>query len=169
MTDCWNISNVIAGAREPVMLKAKPNLTVVVPCSSQKLDRAALAMDLYTGPYHKACMAYARSIVPASNILILSAKYGFVGLWETIEPYELRMDQRGSACSARIYAQAVELGIVGRPALALGGLAYTERVARALPRTTVVQELLAPGKRGIGYQLQWLKANRGQIPAIIGR
>jgi hypothetical protein len=63
-------------------------MLVIVPCGSAKLRVPDRADRLYTGNYHRACLAWARSVAPAPSIFILSAKYGLVGLDQVIEPYE---------------------------------------------------------------------------------
>jgi hypothetical protein len=48
----------------------------------------------------------------AATILVLSAKYGLVGIDEVIEPYDVKMGDRGSVTAGQVAAQAAERGIV---------------------------------------------------------
>lgn len=50
---------------------------------------------MYISPLFKKNLAYAQRLKP-SNIFILSAKYGLVGLDDVIEPYDLTLNKMSS-------------------------------------------------------------------------
>ena len=64
---------------------------VLISCVSKKLDYKAKAKDLYISPLFRFNLRYAKSLNP-DKILILSAKYGLVGLGDEIEPYDLTLN-----------------------------------------------------------------------------
>ncbi|MEY2231630.1 DUF6884 domain-containing protein [Streptomyces sp. BF23-19] len=126
---------------------------VVVPCSGAKaVTRTALpARQLYTGSYHLLCRQAAEHLAGATgDVVVLSAKNGFVTFDEPLLPYELRMGQPGSAAPEMLAAQAAQLGMLPgpRPVVALGGRAYVQAVTQLRP--DALQPLA--GCRGIGEQ-----------------
>ena len=66
---------------------------VLISCVSKKINRGAIAKDLYISPLFKYSMAYARKLNP-DYIYILSAKHGLVGLNEYIEPYNETLNEK---------------------------------------------------------------------------
>lgn len=132
---------------------------IIIPCGSEKRTNYCQAGFMYLGQYHRACLAYARSQTRESRIFILSAKYGLLTTGDYITPYDLKMTDAGAVTVEKIYHDAVRLRIYGMPAMALGGRAYVDRIARAWAPHE--HRVLRPFDRlaGIGYQLQWLKQN----------
>jgi hypothetical protein len=59
----------------------------VIASSKTKLNRAAPAIDLYTGPLCRTSVEVAKS--EGLPILVLSTRYGLLDPTEIIEPYEL--------------------------------------------------------------------------------
>jgi len=145
-----------------------PLVNLIVPCGGAKLDHAAPAIELYTGSFFFVCMRYALSVVPINQILILSAKHGFVAPYEVIEPYDQQMKRKGAVTFGRLRDQAVELDLIGVPAFALGGEVYADRVAAVIPHITRMIDQLRHGHRGIGEQQNWLTWNLGHLPAMKG-
>jgi hypothetical protein len=129
-------------------------MTIIVACGSKKLDRPASARCLYTGPYFKACLAYALTIAPAKDIFILSAKYGLIGLNDVIEPYDKRLGDPFSVTEFSLTTQAEQLGLLGKRVTVLGGRKYV-----GLCRKVWRRGLEAPleGKGGLGQQIKWMK------------
>jgi hypothetical protein len=82
--------------------------------------------------------------------LILSARYGLVGLEDRIESYELKMGQRGSVTVPTLRAQAE--GLQG-PVVILAGTLYTRMALTVWPEA----ETPLAGSRGIGDHLARLK------------
>ena len=64
---------------------------ILISCVKQKLNRTCKAEELYTSPFFKKSLAFAKSLKP-DLIFILSAKYGLVALDREIEPYELTLN-----------------------------------------------------------------------------
>jgi hypothetical protein len=65
----------------------------LVACSSRKLGRAATARELYESPLFKLSLADAERTCTA--VYVMSAKHGLVHLDETIEPYDVKLGERG--------------------------------------------------------------------------
>src|SRR3954447_20698251 len=104
----------------------------LVACCGQKLDRAAPAQELYTGPLFRRAAAYARTF---DGWYILSAKYGLVRPDEVIVPYDCTLlTMRAAdrlAWGERAAGQMAEAGISGAALVALAGAKYTEPLVRA--------------------------------------
>lgn len=83
---------------------------VVIPCGAKKLDHPAHARDLYTGGGFRLSLKAAEAL--KRNFLILSAKYGLIGPFQTLAPYDLKMGDRGSVGSLVVMRQAQELGVL---------------------------------------------------------
>jgi hypothetical protein len=130
----------------------------LVACCGKKLDRAALAGDLYTSPLFKKAAAYARTF---DGWYILSAKYGLVRPDAMIEPYDctlLKMRKTDRLDWGRkVLDQMAVAGIAGAEFVALAGANYTEPLVRAeLSVETPLKGL------GIGKQLAWLTLKNSQ-------
>lgn len=127
---------------------------VIIPCGGKKREGRALAADMYIGPYHKACQAYARSLAPDCSILILSALYGFLALWDEIAPYELRMGSPGCVSLVTLKQQAKERNILDeKDVILLGGKEYVTPCKRIWSHAQTPLD----GVGGIGKHLKWLK------------
>jgi hypothetical protein len=139
-----------------VQLLARIDAIVVVGCGARKAAQPTTADKLYLGSYHRAALRAALALVPRERVLILSARYGLLGLDDLVEPYELRLGQPGAIQAAELRDQAARRGLAGRPLVALCGAAYA----------TLLQEVWAEvatplaGVGGLGRQLQVLAALR---------
>lgn len=69
---------------------------VLISCASKKAHHAAKAKELYISPLFAGNLRYARSLKP-DHIFILSAKYGLLELDREIEPYDMTLNDMGSA------------------------------------------------------------------------
>ena len=67
----------------------------LVGCGKEKLEHAAPARDLYTGPLFRAARAWAE--VNAARWFILSAKHGLLAPETVVEPYDLALASLSSA------------------------------------------------------------------------
>jgi hypothetical protein len=132
-------------------------MIVVIPCGKAKRDTPCAAGVMYTGGYHRACMAYARSIAPPENVYILSAKYGLLALADTIAPYELTLGQPGAVTATTVREQAAARGLLDADAVAVAGSRYAALCRDVWPacRTPLA------GVGGLGYQQRWLAQHRG--------
>lgn len=131
-------------------------MIVVVPCGARKHKAACMAGAMYTGPYSRACKAYALSVAPPWQVYILSAKYGLLALTDEIEPYNLRMGQKGCVTAATVRKQAEQRGLLNEDVVALGGTGYTQVCRQVWPSCKT--PLASVG--GMGKQLAWLKRNK---------
>jgi hypothetical protein len=127
---------------------------VIVACGQQKRGEKCRADEMYSGPYHRACLAYARTLTDDENIFILSAKYGLLRLIEEIEPYEKRFESHSdyAALYELVRGQVAALGLKNARPVVLGGYDYRE----LCDSFWVCQSPLA-GVGGIGKQIQWLR------------
>ena len=129
-----------------------PERVVVVPCGKRKLDRPAPAGLMYLGGYHRACRSYAER-VGADRVLVLSARHGLLERHDVVEPYDLRMGQRGSVEPAALREQAERLGVLDAEVVVLGGRPYVDRALEVWPHA--LQPL--DGCTSTGSQLRRMK------------
>jgi len=61
---------------------------ILLMCGENKLCHKAKAKDLYTSPRFQKSLEYAKTLTDYSNIYVLSAKHGLLGLEQEIEPYD---------------------------------------------------------------------------------
>lgn len=127
---------------------------VVVPCGARKLDHRARAGDLYVGSYHRACRRAAEALRP-DRVVILSARYGLLGLDDEIDPYDTPHGAAGAVTAAMLYGQARQRGITDLdPVVVLGGARHVALATAVWPhaRTPLA------GTRGMGEQVARLAA-----------
>jgi hypothetical protein len=61
---------------------------VLLMCGKNKLSHKAKAKDLYTSPRFQKSIEYAKTLTAYSNIYVLSAEHGLLGLEQEIAPYD---------------------------------------------------------------------------------
>lgn len=152
-----------------IHLASAPAL-LLLACSGTKLDRQARAIDLYQGVMYESYRAHLRRDAKP-NVLILSARHGFLDPHEVIDPYDQRMTaQRADAMLADLPAFA---GSANWPAqigkvLLAGGKEYRRVMRAALARRYgVVPPWLQETVGGIGMQRSQLGAFLdGLVPAF---
>lgn len=128
----------------------------LIPCRGKKRDYPCPACEMYVGGYHVACQRYALKLAgrDESKVFVLSAKYGLLGFWETIEPYDLRMGKPGCVSERLVARQAEELGVAGESDVTgLGGAEYVKIMRRVWPSLKIPLD----GVGGIGKHMKWLK------------
>ncbi|SHN15606.1 DUF6884 domain-containing protein [Actinacidiphila paucisporea] len=138
---------------------------VVVPCGARKLDVAARAADMYTGSYHRACRRAAEALRP-ERLLILSARYGLLGLDDVIEPYDTPHGAAGAVSAGLVREQAARRGIDRLdPVVVLGGARHVALAQAVWPyaRTPL------SGTRGMGEQVARLAAMARSTGTARGR
>lgn len=133
---------------------------VLVGCGARKSSAPALAGQLYTGRYFRACLQTALVIAPRGQVLMLSARHGLLGLGDgPIAPYELQLGQPGAITAEAVAGQARARGIASAAVVALCGRRYAELAAQ------VWAEVATPlAGLGIGQQRHVLALMRGQQP-----
>jgi hypothetical protein len=95
-------------------LPARPlMIQILTQCTASKLDRRAIAEDMYTGMQHQSLMAGVRAFRAAPRCAwcrldVVSAKYGLVRGEDTIEPYERTFNERSKG---EVRRMAHELGL----------------------------------------------------------
>jgi hypothetical protein len=144
-------------------------MIVIISCGAKKQDCAARAIDIYTGSYFQALRKWALSVTNERNIYILSAKYGLLPASKTIKPYNLKMGSAGCVTAEHVAAQARALRIDKECPVVVAGQDYL-KVARKVwatldtPFATQPDGIVPKQHAGMGYQMQYLKNYRGQIP-----
>lgn len=135
----------------------------MIACCKEKLyapgDGSAAVSEMYTGQLFKVQLAYARQSLPDTQIYILSAKYGLVGLGQLIESYEqtlnkMNMGQRLTWAWGVDEALAIHCPEV-KTVWMMAGQAYRENLVELLERKGI--EVLRPHPASLGYgqQVQW--------------
>lgn len=127
---------------------------VVVACGRRKAAAPSPARQLYTGPYARACMRYGEYWARLFNLelVILSAKHGFVAPNTVLEPYDVTFGDDDAIRLGDFRAQAEQLGF-DRYVDVVGGSTYVKIVRLIWPHARA----LIPKVGGIGRQLAWLK------------
>lgn len=133
-------------------------MIVIIPCGARKRGSPAAAKELYTGPYYRACLRYARSLTSDDQIFILSGKYGLLALDDPVEPYEMSIHD-AQAVTLPTLQQQVRRRRLSGPVVAVGGRRYTA-LCRAL-----FADCQTPldGVGGMGHQLRWMKQHYGRV------
>lgn len=73
---------------------------IVIPCSAKKLDHAAPARELYTGPLFRSALLAAEALVRAGradHVMVLSAEHGLLELDQLVEPYDRKLEGEAPA------------------------------------------------------------------------
>lgn len=134
---------------------------IILPCSQEKLSEPAVALKLYQGKgYFPLLSKTTASLGMDYDLAILSAKYGLIDAYETIEPYELKLSretlpafvkQQSRKANALIKNKAPSEIIACLPKLYLEALTLMLNEDNALiPMTT------PPAGAGIGSQRGFL-------------
>lgn len=126
--------------------------TYFISCGFRKSSIPTKAEFMYTGPYFKALLNYAKSY--SDNIYILSAKYGFLRLDQIIDPYNIKFGDPGTAEISTLKSQAKKLSINGKLFM-LGGELYKQAISQVFDNV----EFPIPEGLGMGMQISWLKNN----------
>lgn len=137
---------------------------VIIPCGGAKLETSAPSRDLYIGSMFRDTLTTARAMTTEKNIYILSALYGLIALDQIVEPYDLKMGQRGSVRTSTLEQQLNEI-LPKNEAFIIEALlpkAYIEALENAFPYW--IENHFA-GTKGIGYQKQVLKTIREKVGA----
>ena len=129
---------------------------ILISCVSQKLSQPSKAENLYISSLFKYNLKYAKSLNP-DKILILSAKYGVVELEQTIEPYDLTLnnmrDNEIKSWADNVLIQLKKQADINSDEFVfLAGVKYRKHLVRHLHKFTIPLKGLK-----IGYQLQKLK------------
>lgn len=128
-------------------------------CSATKLDRVAPAMDLYRGVFYETFRAHVSRDIPP-NVVILSARHGFINATDVIAPYEQRMTAgRAEAMLADLprYTGSVRWPDGASEIFLAGGVHYRRVMRAAVNRLTAAgrmspQTAVGETSGGIGYQ-----------------
>lgn len=133
-------------------------MIVIVGCGKKKSNRKCRADSMYQGSFHKALLKYARILTAEGNIFILSAKYGFLRLSDMIEPYELKMRDKGAITVNLLNIQANRLGIKNQGVIILAGKDYAKICGKIFPSIRTPLSKIG----GIGKQMKFLKEKNNE-------
>lgn len=135
------------------------NVVIVIPCGAKKRTTKTQAGNLYVGPYFKANLKWAKSVVNDSNIFILSALHGLITIDKVIEPYDLAMGSKIAVSPLVVKHQAEVLIPKGALIYGLGGKHYLSCLYKA------VGPFMAPAKGlSLGYAISIVTKNKGRLP-----
>ncbi|MGW1290813.1 DUF6884 domain-containing protein [Streptomyces sp. NPDC002586] len=125
----------------------------VIPCSAAKLDVAAApAGEMYIGSYHVAARRAALACVSdASELVVLSAKFGLVRLDDRILHYDMKAGRKGTVTGKVLRRQAHLMALSGATVTVLAGKAYAQLAREVWPG---LHHPVA-GARGIGDHLAY--------------
>lgn len=148
----------------------------IVPCGAAKADHAAPANELYVG----SAFTYAWQRVQAevkeheeaglgeARVLILSALHGFVDPEQVLDPYNVKMGDKGSISIEALQGQAIERGLDadGIEVYAFLPKAYYAALNAALQPLYVYPQDVYEAAPGIGYQRGVLNNVGRPFPAV---
>lgn len=141
------------------------NPVVIVACGARKADRPAPAHLLYTGPFVRATLRWARSVTSTDRIFILSARYGLVAYDQVIAPYEQTLRKPGAVPDTVVREQAIRFGILDEPIIVAAGADYVALLRRVWgPGGVHASFGRERGQHSQGQFLQALKTSGGMIP-----
>lgn len=141
---------------------------ILIGCGGLKLDHAAPARELYTGPLFRA----ARTHAEASGVpwAILSARYGLVMPADVIEPYDYRLQRvegapRSCYVTCRALGQQLRTWMRGRANVQIeahAGTPYVRWVWDALREVYPNPVGVAAPLHGlqVGERLSWYRQRR---------
>jgi hypothetical protein len=97
----------------------------VVAGGKLQLPQLAPAADLYTGPFFRQCLGYARAVAQDADIRILSPRHGLLKLTDVVAPYDV--DPEAGLSAAAVRAQAISDGAFKQGTVViLGGRRFFE-------------------------------------------
>ena len=137
----------------------------IIGCTSKKKSYPCKAIELYQeSPFFCKELKYAKNIIKADDIYILSAKHHLIHGSKVIEPYNVTLI--GKSKVERISWTEISLSQILKefnPAedklYLLCGTKYYEFLECELKKNNYQYEIPLKGIGGIGKQLQWLDQN----------
>ena len=130
----------------------------LISCVSKKCSYKTKAEYMYTSPLFTKSLRYAKEVLKADTIFILSAEYGLLSLDKEIEPYNrtlLKMKQKErSIWAENVLQQLKEVSDTTNDMFyILAGKKYYQNLTPYLPKHEILMEGFT-----IGIRLQWLNA-----------
>lgn len=132
---------------------------VIIPCGFQKGPKKTIAKSLYTGPYFLSNLNWALSVSPPDNVFILSALHGLITLKLQIEPYDLKMGNKGSVSPSLVKKQIEELNFGTKKVYAIGGEKYLNCL-----KLSGLKFCSPVARLPMGKSMSVLKKNKGVLP-----
>jgi hypothetical protein len=143
---------------------------VILACGKAKHAGRHPAIELYRGGLFVLGARWARSVTTLDRIWVLSARYGLVRAAEPIDSYDLRLGAPGSVTVDQLARQVAHAGAeLAELVIVQGGRDYAELARAVLPSVVWLRDRMDTPGKGIGYQLQWLKAHQGVCPRMTNK
>lgn len=160
-----NAPNAQAFAEALAAGTATPKRVILVGCGARKLDRAAEARDLYTGPLFVKARRYAEA--QGCPWFVLSAKHGLVEPGRVLHPYDLALSDLTDEQRA-VWAAGVRFSLWSRNLL--GGSVVEAHAGRGYvtPLRSLVDGVADP-LRGlpVGRRLAWYDRHARERAATV--
>lgn len=133
-------------------------MIIFLQCVGMKKQHSCKAQDMYTSPFFKKSLKYAKQLKP-DKILILSAKYGVLTLNQTISPYNKTLKEmskhKQKVWSIMVVKQLKKMDInFNEKTIFLAGKQYIQYLTPYFKnKETPFQKI---GKTGLGPILHYL-------------
>ena len=132
----------------------------IISCGKAKEKKKTMAYLLFNGGFFKKQLALVKSMgAKKDNTFILSAKYGLVKCEKIIEPYELKMGNKGCVTLEFVRNQVKEFGLEGAEIVSTAGSAYRVILKEIFDKHSFPLE----GVGGMGMQIKEMKRLIGRV------
>jgi hypothetical protein len=126
-------------------------MIVIIQCGKKKRKEASPAIAMYVGNLFVKMRDWAVSITTLDRIMILSAKHGLIKSTKVLEPYDIRMGEKGSITLTDLTEQVSFFGLGGSHVITCLSTDYDVM----LRKTGLTYHNIAQG-RSLGYLMQHL-------------
>lgn|GEM_PF-6628584 len=151
------LDEILGWLASPRQWEPLPSTLLLIPCGARKQATGAPAAELYISDHFRLALraGHARAAVINARVMILSAKYGLVGLQRVLAPYDVTFGRDRSAVEAEFVARqlAVQHVTAVEALLPSRYLAVVRRATQILQQRAIdidIVDLYADA--GIGYQ-----------------
>lgn len=124
----------------------------IITCGSKKLTFPTAAQNMYIGSFFKAQLQWAKKHFHEDKIFILSAKYGLLKLNDVIEPYNIKMGDKGSVDLIKI-SQQIKKYKINTKIYSSAGKEYR----KLLDKVFINIEYPFMHLKGMGYMIKAMK------------
>lgn len=152
------LDEVLGWLASPRQWEPLPSTLLLIPCGARKQPTGAPAAELLTSGHFRLALraAQARAAVVDARVMILSAKYGLVGLRRVLAPYDVTFGKDAPAVAAAFVARQLAVQHVTTveallPSRYLTVLRQAAQILQPCGIDVNIVDLYA-GAAGIGYQ-----------------
>lgn len=152
------LDEILSWLASPPRWEPLPSTLLLIPCGARKQPTGAPAAELYTSDHFRLALraAHARAVDVDARVMILSAKYGLVGLRRVLAPYDVTFDKDDEAVEAEFVARqlAVQHVTTVEALLPSRYLTVLRQAAQILQQRGIDIDIVDwyAGTAGIGYQ-----------------